>query len=60
MRKLALAVAALAAATIIVLDLGDVDATCEVMVNEHFIEDGPNKVEVLGYSTLSNHQPIRP
>ena len=53
------------------LDLGDVDATCEVSVGgkkvdvllsppyrldiTDFVKKGPNKVEVLVYSSLSNH-----
>ena len=55
----------------VMLDLGDVDATCEVAVNGRkvdvllsspymldvtdFVKSGDNLVEVLVYSTLSNH-----
>lgn len=55
----------------ITLDLGEVDATCEIMVNgefvkaliskpytvdiTEFVKEGPNTIEVLVYSTLSNH-----
>lgn len=53
------------------LDLGEVDATCEVTVNgsapkvligspyrtdiSEYVHTGPNHIEVLVYSTLSNH-----
>lgn len=55
----------------IMLDLGEVNATCEVSVNgksvdvlmhspyvldiSEFLKNGNNKIEVLVYSTLSNH-----
>lgn len=55
----------------VVLDLGEVDATCEVRVNgqfvkaliskpysvdiTEFVEPGWNRIEVLVYSTLANH-----
>ena len=55
----------------IVLDLGEVDATCEVSVNGQFVKalisspykldisdyvhEGTNRVEVLVYSSLANH-----
>ena len=54
-----------------VLDLGEVDATCELTVNGHFVKaliskpystditeyvkPGANHIEVLVYSTLANH-----
>ena len=55
----------------VVLDLGDVDATCEVSVNgskpeiligkpysldiSEYVHKGANRIEVLVYSSLSNH-----
>ena len=55
----------------VILDLGEVDATCEVTVNgtpvevligepyrtdiTDFVHPGLNRVEVLVYSTLANH-----
>ena len=55
----------------VVLDLGEVDATCEVSVNgqlvkalisspyrldiSNYVHEGQNRVEVLVYSTLANH-----
>ena len=60
----------------IVLDLGEVDATCEVSVNGQFVKalisspykldisdyvhEGTNRVEVLVYSSLANHYRTTP
>ena len=57
--------------SIYLLDLGKVDATCEIIINgqragiimsppyridiSHYMKSGTNSVEVLVYSTLSNH-----
>lgn len=60
----------------VLLDLGDVVATCEIKVNGHsagilmsppykveisqFLKESANEIEVLVYSTLANHYQTQP